>query len=268
MKLPVYNLEKDKTSEQVLPIQFTEAYRPDLIRRAVQAVESAARQAYGAFSEAGKRTSSKVSKRRKHFRGCYGAGISRVNRKVLSRHGMRFFWVGAFSPQTKGGRRSHPPQAEKILVKEINKKENRKAIRTALAATVLRDVVVARGHKVPAEYPFVLETQMESLAKTKDVETMLQTLGFADELSRSSVKKVRAGIGKLRGRKYRTKKSVLFVVGGECPLLHAAINIPGVEAVVVSALNTKLLAPGALPGRVTLWTQHALQVLDEKKMFM
>src|SRR3989338_1849766 len=99
MKLNILNLQKSKVGQMDLPEQFKEEYRPDLIKRAVHALQSAARQRYGADPEAGFRHSSKLTKRRRKYRGCYGFGISRVNRKILSRRGTRFNWVGAFSPQ-------------------------------------------------------------------------------------------------------------------------------------------------------------------------
>jgi len=169
MKLTVFDTEKKKVNERELPSQFNEEYRPDLIKRAVHALQSVARQAYGASPEAGLRHSSKLSKRRRKYRGCYGKGISRVNRKILSRRGTQMYWVGAFSPQTRGGRRSHPPKADKIFEKNINKKENRKAIRSAIAAAINKDLVQERGHKIPEDYPFILDSSFEQQSKTKDV---------------------------------------------------------------------------------------------------
>jgi large subunit ribosomal protein L4e len=267
MKLQVLDTGKKKVKDLELPIQFLEEYRPDLIKRAVHALQSAARQAYGAHPDAGKRHSSKLSKRRRKYRGCYGFGISRVNRKILSRRGTRMFWVGAFSPQTVGGRRSHPPKAEKIWEKSINKKENRKAIRSAIAATVDKKVVEARGHKIPTEYPFVIDASIEKVTKTIDITKMLHSLGFDQELVRSSVKKVRAGKGKTRGRKYQKKKGILVVVGEDCPLAKSAKNIPGLDVVTVNSLNAELLAPGALPGRATLWSEKALELMEKNKLF-
>lgn len=267
MKLQKFNLEKQKTGDVNLPNQFSEEFRPDLIRRAVLALQSEARQRYGAYPEAGLRHSSKLTKRRRKYRGCYGLGISRCNRKILSRRGTRFNWVGAFSPQTVGGRRAHPPKASKILLQKINRKENRKAIRSAIAATLIKEVVVKRGHKIPAEYPFIIDSSFENLKKTKEVEEALLKLGFEDELERTSVKKIRAGIGKMRGRKYKKKKSVLIVTGEKCSLSNSAKNIPGVDIVEVKSLNAELLAPGAEAGRVTIWTENAVKKLAENKLF-
>lgn len=268
MKLEIRSKTNEKSGSVDLPVQFSEAYHPNLIKRAVHSLWSRARQAYGADPEAGKRHSSKLSKRRRKYRGCYGFGISRVNRKIHSRRGTRFMWVGTFSPQTVGGRRSHPPKAEKIWEKKINVKENRKAIRSAMAATINTGLVSARGHKIPAEYPFIISSDFENMLTTKEVVTALNGLGFTDELARSCVKKVRAGKGTMRGRKYKRKKGILLVVSKECPLQKAAQNIPGVEIIQVNALNAELLAPGAQAGRVTLWGQAALIALEEKKLFM
>ncbi|HLC52488.1 MAG TPA: 50S ribosomal protein L4 [Candidatus Nanoarchaeia archaeon] len=266
MKISLVDKTNKRTGDVELASQFSEGYRPDLIKRAVHALQSSARQKYGADPLAGKRSSSKTSKRRRKYRGTYGFGISRVNRKILSRRGMRMFWVGAFTPQTVGGRRSHPPKSDKNWEKKINKKENRKAVRSAMGATLNKTIVAARGHKIPEGYPCVIDG-FEDLKKTADVEKVLHLLGFGDELSRSMIKKIRAGLGKTRGRKYQRKKGILIVVGKDCPLIKSASNIAGVDIVEARNLNAELLAPGAMPGRVTLWTKNAVDEIKEKKLF-
>jgi len=268
MNIAVFDTHNKKAGEKALPKQFSEEFRPDLIKRAVHALQSAARQRYGSDPEAGMRHSSTLSKRRRNYRGSYGFGISRVNRKIHSRRGTRMNWVGTFSPQTRGGRRSHPPKSEKNLIKLINHKENVKAIRSAMAATMDKALVEARGHKAPEAYPFIIDASFESLSKAKDVKSALDLLGFSDELGRGLVRKIRAGIGKLRGRRYKTKKSLLIVVGSQCPLMKAAANLPGVDVVLINALNADVLAPGAHAGRVTLWTHHALEMLEEHKLYV
>lgn len=268
MKIPIINLQNQKSGERILPAQFTEAYRPDLIARAVSSLQSRSRQPYGAHPEAGKRQSAKLSRRRRDYKGAYGMGISRVPRKTLNRRGTRFYWVGAVAPNTTGGRRSHPPKAEKIWEQKINKKENRKAIRSALAAVFDKEIVSQRGHHPPQAYPFILSAEAEGLAKTKEVKEMLKRLELTEELSRSLIKKIRAGIGKLRGRKYQKKKGLLIVVSDECPLLKSAANIPGVDAVQANQLNAELLAPGRMPGRISLFTEKAIKEIEDKNMFI
>ena len=133
-----------------------------MIKRAVHALQSHKRQPYGASPTAGKRASAKLSRRRRNYKTSYGIGISRVPRKILSRHGTRMHWVGAFAPGMVGGRRAHPPKAEKCFSLKINQKERIKAIRSAISATIIRDIVSNRGHILPSIYPIVIETEFES----------------------------------------------------------------------------------------------------------
>lgn len=266
-KINVLGLKKEKVSDLVLPVQFSEPVREDLIKRAVVTIENNNRQSYGSAPEAGMRHSAELSRRRKKYRGSYGHGISRVPRKILTRRGTRFFWVGAVAPGTVGGRRAHPPKVEKIWDKKLNVKERRKAIRSAMSATMIKDVVVARGHKVPAEYPFVVANDFEKIAKTQDVLGTLETLGFADEIQRTSERKIRAGKGKMRGRKYKQVNGLLIVVSEQCKIQVSARNIPGVAVVNVKYLNAMNLAPGANPGRATIFTEGAIKKIAEEKMF-
>lgn len=267
MKLKILDHANSEKGSKELPAVFDEEVRPDLIKRAVISLQSNARQRYGADTRAGKKCSAELSRRRRKYRGSYGHGISRVPRKIHSRSGTRFNWTGAFAPGTVGGRRAHPPKATKIWALKINNKERRKAIRSAIAATVVKDLVKKRGHAAPGNYPFIISDDFESLSKTKQVIDSLKKLGFDDELERSSEKTYRAGRARLRGRKYRKRKGPLFVVSKQCPLLKAASNVAGLDAVAVTDLNAELLAPGAVPGRLTLFTQSAVDKLDKEKLF-
>ena len=74
MKLDILDSTKNKVGEIKLPSQFEEEFRPDLIQRAVLVVQSHKRQAYAASSDAGKRASAKLSRRRRDYRGSYGYG--------------------------------------------------------------------------------------------------------------------------------------------------------------------------------------------------
>ena len=268
MKLKVISKENKENGSVELPSQFNEPIRKDLVKRAVLVIQSNNRQAYGASPEAGLRHSTRVSKRRRDYRGCYGQGISRVPRKITSRRGTRMNWVGAEAPGTVGGRRAHPPKAEKKWDKKINDKERKKAIRSALSAVVLKNIVSERGHKLPENYPFILDDDFEKLKKSKEVITALSNLGFKEELDRASTNKVRAGRGKSRARKYKTKSSILFIVKDDCELLKSAKNIKGAQIVKVNQLNTELLAPGADIGRVSLFSKGAIEKLEKEKLFM
>ena len=131
----IFDTTGKKKSEMVLPSQFNEEIREDLIKKVAVALLANKRQQYGAKLRAGLDYSARVSKKRRDFRGSYGHGISRVPRKVIVRRGTRFIWIGAIVSGTRGGRRAHPPKAEKIWNQKINKKERLKAIRSSIAAT-------------------------------------------------------------------------------------------------------------------------------------
>lgn len=267
MKLDVRNATNASVGKVDLPAQFHEPVRADLIKRAVESLWSNLRQPYGAFERAGKQHAAKLSRRRRDYKTSYGIGISRVPRKIMSHRGTRFNWVGAFAPGMVGGRRAHPPKAEKQWAKKINISERRKAICAALTATMEKHWVEQRGHRVPQAYPFLLDSSVEQLAKTKEVLGLLEQLGFSDELARVSQVKLRPGRGKMRGRAYRVRRGPLFVVSKSCPLVQSARNILGVEVSVVDRVNAELLAPGANPGRLTLFTQAAIDRLAKEKLF-
>ncbi|MFH1669732.1 MAG: 50S ribosomal protein L4 [Candidatus Woesearchaeota archaeon] len=267
MKLKVFDQTNAEKGTKELPKVFSEAVRPDLIKRAVESLQAGARQRYGSDPQAGKKCSAELSRRRRNYRGSYGHGISRVPRKIHSRSGTRFNWTAAFAPGTVSGRRAHAPKASKILERKINIKERRMAIRSALAATMMKDLVTARGHAAPDAYPFIINNSFETLDKTKLIKDALEKLGFAAELKRASERTFRTGKSRLRGRKYRKRKGPLFVSSVDCPMLKAAAGIPGVDAVTVNELNAELLAPGAVPGRLTLFTESALEMLGKENLF-
>ena len=265
MKLSILTQDNKNSGSVNLPPQFEETVRPDIIQRAQEALASSQRQPYGASPEAGKRSVSWISKQRRAYKGCYGHGISRVPRKILSRSGTRFNWVGAFAPGCVGGRRAHPPKPWKIWERKINKKENRMAIRSALAATVNKDLVKNRGHALPEAYPFVVSTDFEKITKAKNLLQALTALGLEQELVRCAVKYIRAGKGNGRGRRYKHRKGPLVVISAPAPLQR--VNLPGIDVVRVEELNAHILAPGA-PGRLTLYTEAAIERLRSERWFM
>jgi large subunit ribosomal protein L4e len=264
MKAAVVLIDGSKGKEVNLPGQFSEEFRPDLIKKAVLVQRSHSIQPFGTNSNAGLRQSSFITKRRKHYKTTYGRGQSRTPRKILSRRGMNFYYIGAVAPNTVGGRVSHPPKAEKIWALKINEQERRKAIRSAIAATMNKELVSRRGHLAES---VVVDSKVEEIKKAKDVYSMLSKIGFDKELERILVKKIRSGKGKNRGRPYVKKKGPLIVVSKKCQLLSAARNLSGVDVCIVKNLNAELLAPGTDAGRVTVWTEKALEMMEKEKLF-
>ena len=246
MKAQVKTLDGGVTKSIDLPEIFSEEYRPDLIKKAVMALQSTRRQPHGTYPFAGI-CSSAVG-------WGSGRGSSHVPRL---KNGSR----AAKVPQAKGGREAHPPKVAKVLIKEINQKEKQKAFRSAVAASVNEELVKGRGHLYDGAVPVVLEDKFESIGRTQDVITALTTAGVYNDIVRAKdSKKVRAGRGKMRGRRFKQRKSLLIVTA-EKPLL-AARNLSGVDVVTVDQLNVEHLAPGMLAGRLTVWTESALVRLE------
>ena len=109
--------------------------------------------------------------------------------------------------------------------------------------------------------PVVLENKFESLDRTQDVISALTVAGVYNDIERAKdSKKVRAGRGKMRGRRFKQRKSLLIVTA-EKPL-RAARNLSGVDVVTVDQLNVEHLAPGMLAGRLTVWTESAITRLE------
>lgn len=248
MKAQVKTLDGGVTKSIDLPEIFSEAYRPDLIKKAVMALQSTRRQPHGTYPYAGI-CSSAVG-------WGSGRGASHVPRL---KNGSR----AAKVPQAKGGREAHPPKVEKVLIKEINQKEKQKAFRSAVAASVNEELVKGRGHLYEGAVPVVIEDKFETLGLTKDVITALTTAGVYNDIVRAKEsKKVRAGRGKMRGRRFKQRKSLLIVTADK-PLL-AARNLSGVDVVTVDQLNVEHLAPGMQAGRLTVWTESALVRLEAR----
>jgi large subunit ribosomal protein L4e len=150
-----------------------------------------------------------------------------------------------------------------VLVKAINVKEKQKAFRSAVAASVREDLVRGRGHIFDGSVPVVIEDKFESLDRTRDVVSALSAAGVYQDIERAKEsRKVRAGRGKMRGRRYKQRKSLLIVTAANP--LRSARNLAGVDVVTIDQLNVEHLAPGMQAGRLTIWTESALSRLEGK----
>lgn len=246
----IFDLQGKPVDKLVLPDVFETPVRPDVIKRAVLAVQSSRLQPQGRDLMAGKRTSAES-------RGT-GMGIARVPR--VKGGGGR----AAFAPSTVGGRQPHPPKAEKNIVKRIPKKEARLALFSAIAATASKEAVAARGHRIEdvPEIPLIVTDQIETLNRTSELEAAITNLGILADIYRvKESRKIRAGKGKRRGRKLKQAVGPLIVVAENKGIAEAASNLPGVDVATISNLNVELLAPGTHPGRLTLWTSGAIRQL-------
>jgi large subunit ribosomal protein L4e len=242
MKAQVFSIDGSVAGDIELPVVFSEEFRPDLIKKAVISLQSTRRQPHGTYPYAGILSSAQS--------WGSGRGVAQVPR---IKGGSRVAKI----PQAKGGREAHPPVVQKVLIKQINKKEKQKAFRSALAATVSEEIVKSRGHTFSCQVPLVMEDRFVDLQKTSEIISALSAVGVFQDVERSKAsKKVRAGRGKMRGRRYKQRKSILIVTA-DAPL-RAAGNLAGVDVVTVDQLNCELLAPGTHAGRLTVWTEGAL----------
>jgi large subunit ribosomal protein L4e len=251
-KIKVYSLEGEVTEEIELPEIFQEEFRPDLIKRAVISAQTARIQPWGANPMAGKRTTAES----------YGSGRGVAMVPRIKGSGSR----AAFVPQAIGGRKAHPPRPQKVYHEKINRKERRFAIRSALAATVNPEIVENRGHEVGnvPQIPLVVDDELCNVKKTKETREIFKKLGIFDDVVRAKEgKKIRSGKGKMRGRKYKSPKGPLIVVGEDNGISLGARNHAGVDVVLVENLNAELLAPGTHPGRLTVFTKSAIEKLGE-----
>jgi large subunit ribosomal protein L4e len=247
METTVRDLDGDGDGSLELPEAFETAYRPDLIRRAVNAAQANRKQDYGSDDYAGMRTPAESQGS--------GRGMAHVPRE--NGQGRRV-------PQTVGGRRAHPPKEEKDRGLDINTKEKKLAVRSAVAATADADTVADRGHDFDddVELPLVVSDDFEDLVKTQEVVDVLESLGVDADIERADEATVRAGRGTTRGRKYDRAKSILFVTSEEPS--KAARNLAGADVTTAREVNAEDLAPGGDAGRLTVWTESAVAEVAER----
>ena len=148
---------------------------------------------------------------------------------------------------------------------KTNQKQRRYATASALAATALPSLLLARGHRVEQieEVPLIVSNDVESFSKTKQAVAALKALNAYDDVIKSSnSRKIRAGVAKLRNRRHTQRRGPLVIYNQDNGIVKAFRNLPGVELVNVHALNLLQLAPGGHVGRFVIWTEDAFKQLD------
>lgn len=250
-EVPVYDVEGKAIKKIRLPELFAYPIRKDLIRRAFHSAHTARIQPKGRDPLAGKRRTAES--------WGIGYGVARVPRLENGR--------AVFAPMTRGGRLTFPPTTLKKIHEEINKKEKRLAIISALAATANIEFVKKRGHKVNVNsVPIVFKDDFINLSTTREVKEVLKKIGIWDDVVKAQKRtRIRAGKGKMRGRRYVEPKSFLAIIHTkEASVLKALRNLPGVDVVTPDLLSILHLAPGGVPGRLVVITESALEILKNK----
>ncbi|KAK2378312.1 60S ribosomal protein L4 [Trifolium repens] len=123
-----------------------------------------------------------------------------------------------------------------------------------------------RDHRIESvpEFPLVVGDSAEGVEKTKEAIKLLKHVGaFPDAEKAKNSHGIRPGKGKMRNRRYISRKGPLIVYGTEgAKAVKAFRNIPGVEITNVERLNLLKLAPGGHLGRFVIWTKTAFEKLD------
>jgi large subunit ribosomal protein L4e len=251
-KVNIYGTDGTVKEKIDLPKIFETPYRPDIIKKSFEVIHSNQRHPYGSDPLAGTRHAvASVGK---------GRGMSRVPRLTQGQ-------AAALAPNVVGGRRAHPPKIERIWKEKMNKKENQFARNSALAATADKEVVIKRGHRFDEKItlPIVVDDDFEKIKKTREVIEVLEKIGiYSDILRSANGKHVRAGKGKMRGRRYRVPKSLL-IVSTKNVVEKSSDNLSGVDITKPNQLNIEHLAPGGIAGRLTIFTKSAITQLGGAK---
>ena len=257
MKLKILDKTGKKVSEKETKL-FEEPVRIDIIAKVVEAEKNwhpwSPRFRAGMDISA----SGNVTHRRHVWKSDRGRGLSRIPKKTLWRRGTQFSWEGAIVPSTKGGRRAHPPKGE-VNDKKINKKELLKALRSALSyvadvKSVKKKYSTLDSKDIKLDLPLVVENKVLNLSTKEFLESLKAVLGDLNDVAVQK-KSVRAGIGKMRGRKYKKNAGLLVVVGK-----NEDLKVKGVEVVNVDGLIVRDLASNG--ARLVMFSEKAVEELE------
>jgi len=245
-----------KTGTLPMPAVLTTALRPDLVRYIHTNVSKNKRQAMGVGAKVGYETAAES----------WGTGraVARIPR--VPGGGTHRAGQAAFGNMCRGGGMFCPTKTWRRWHRRVPVGQKRHAVVTSLSASCLPPLVMARGHRIGevAELPLVVSKGIESVQKTKQALEMLKKMGCAEELQRVlDSRKVRAGKGKMRNRRYVMRRGPLVIYNEDNGIVRAMRNIPGVETACVDRLNLLKLAPGGNFGRFIIWTEGAFEKLNE-----
>merc|ERR1711970_1534997 len=246
----------EASSKQVeLPAVFLAPIRPDIVQFVHTSMNKNKRQAYAVNKDAGMQTAAES----------WGTGraVARIPR--VPGGGTHRAGQAAFGNMCRGGRMFDPTKTWRKWHRKINTNQKRYAVCSALAASALPSLVMARGHKIDEvpECPLVVEDSVEGVDKTLKAMKVLTELGAVADVEKSKAsRQVRSGKGKMRNRRYVQRRGPLVVYGEDNGIKKAFRNISGVEVCSVDSLNLLQLAPGGHLGRFVIFTEPALSKLD------
>jgi len=251
-----FGLDPKKPVQIQTPKVFESPIRLDVVTTVFRDLNKNHRQPYAVSKYAGHQTSAES----------WGTGraVARIPR--VAGGGTHRAGQGAFGNMCRGGRMFAPTKTWRRWHRKVNINQKRYAVASALAASAVPALVMARGHRIEQipEVPLVISNEStKNIAKTSAAIALLEKLNAYDDVER--VKKshnLRAGKGKYRNRRYTQRRGPLIVLEKKNELSRTFRNIPGVEIAYVERLNLLQLAPGGHIGRFIIWTQSAFSKLD------
>ena len=259
MKVPTFTTSGTKEDEIELPLVFSTIFRKDLISKSFTNLNS------HKFQPQGRRPTAGMDVVARSNDPPPGQGVSRIA-KMRGGGGGRQGEAGGVA-SVRGGRQAHPPKVQKVIFKKLNKKENKLALCSAIAATQSKEIIKSRGHKIEKLniFPIVISDDIESITKTKEALKILDSLNLMQDVERVKSRKARTGKSSLRGRGTKIGKSVLFVVSKSKKLENACGAIPGVDVQAAKDLSVLDLAPGGTPIRLVVYSKSALKEIEKIK---
>ena len=259
MKITTFTITGTKDGEIELPIIFSTPFRRELIHKAFTNLTSHKFQPQGRHPSAGQDVVADSND------PPTGQGVSRVARAQGGGGGRQ--GQGAEVASTRGGRQAHPPIVGKVIYKKLNKKENKLALCSAIAATGSKELVESRGHKIEGveTFPIIVSDDIETVTKANEVAKILDALKLSQDVNRLETRKSRSGQSRLRGRSKKVGKSVLFVTKDASNVTKAIGTLPGVDARNVKDLSVLDLAPGSDPSRLTVYSKSAIEEIGKIK---
>ena len=251
----ILEMDGSNTTTIDLPTVFKTPYRPEVIQKVYNNLNSYSFQQQGRYPAAGQMVSAESRNT--------GLGIARLAR--AKGEGFPRAGQAAGVAGVRHGRLAHPPVSWKNIYKKINKKEKLLALCSAIAATANAELIRKRGHRLSAsiQLPIVVSNEIESITKSKDLEKLLIKIGLEDDLKRTHVRRIKS-VHKNESNR-RSALSVLIIVSNDENIARLNNSLPGITVKTVKSVSVLDLAPGSKPARLTIFSENAIKELNTLK---
>merc|ERR1712224_694574 len=235
---------------------FACGVRPDIVAMVHTNLLKNTRQPYAVSSRSGQKVAGKSLGT--------GRALARIPR--LSGGGTHRSGQGAIGNMCRGGRMNAPTKIWRRWHSKVGVNVKRYAMVSALSASSIPPLVMARGHRIECvpEIPLVLDSSIESVSVTAKALTIINALGCGPEIKRSSASShIRSGRGKMRNRRFLSCKGPLIIHAHDYGITRAFRNLPGVNVARVEAINLLQIAPGGHLGRFLIWSEPAIASMNQ-----